>query len=103
MSDLRGRQIDAVEAPSLGAYREIEVLEIDEEALVEAFEGLEQRAAHEQKRAHHLADDARLIMRPVVHEQRRGHAREQAGKARGLAEHQSVGGDPRAAWCELPL
>src|ERR1043165_33108 len=92
---LRGCQIHAFAAAPACSNGEIEILEINEEALVEAAERLEQTAADEEECAHHLIDFARFVMGPFGHEQRWENRRYQPIEADRVADHRPGRGGPR--------
>src|SRR4051812_9524706 len=68
---LCGRKVDARPATLAGADREIHVLVIDEEALVETAERRKHAAADKEKRPHDLIDRAGVVMGPFGDEVRR--------------------------------
>src|SRR5689334_2523428 len=71
MEGLCAGKINTAPAELACAYREVHVLEVDEEALVEPAKRLENTTTHEEERTHHLIDHTRVVMRPFGHEVRR--------------------------------
>src|SRR5207237_43317 len=64
MERLRGCHIHAAKTARARPCGEIEILVVDEEALVEPAESFEERAPHQKKRAHDLVHVPCLVMGP---------------------------------------
>ena len=95
MKGLRRREIDAAPAALACARREVHVLEVDEEALVEPAERLEHAAANQEKCPHDLIDGARVVMRPFGHKVRWENRRQQPVEPNAVADHGERSGPPR--------
>lgn len=83
-------EVVGAEAEQVGAEREVGLLEVEEVALVEAVEPLEERPAQQEERSDDLVHGARAGGVEVVRREERGHQSVEAGD---LAEHDAQGGE----------
>ena len=100
---LRRREIDAAPAELACAHREVHVLVVDEEALVEPAERLEHAAANQEECAHDLIDRARVVMRPFGHKVRRENRRQQPVEPHTVADHGQGSRLPRGVARDLAV
>ncbi len=84
---LRGSEEDAAPAALARPHREIHVLVVDEEPLIESAKRFEHAAANKEKGAHDLIDGARIVMRPFGHEMRREDRRHEPVQPDAVAGH----------------
>lgn len=88
--DPRLVEVVGAEAEQVGAEREVGLLEVEEVALVEAVEPLEERPAQQEERSDDLVHGARAGGVEVVWREERGRQSVEAGD---LAEHDAQGGE----------